>query len=161
MVICNVHVFVRFVQESLHKDDGHGNENGKKAISWRPGTVYTRRFAATIFRTTQRCNVGTMLWPFETMSQQCCNVVLRWKSSLRIVSCNVNFLEDGSTRKRFSFSLQTTSKTRDTQIATRVTDGCRPRFARLAALPLPRAWIALTKSEEKERLFAVYFLCWS
>ena len=33
---------------------------------------------------------------------------------------------------------------------------CRPRFARLAASPLPRAYIALTKSEEKERLFAVY-----
>ena len=28
--------------------------------------------------------------------------------------------------------------------------GCRPRFARLAASPLPRACIALTKSEEKE-----------
>ena len=27
--------------------------------------------------------------------------------------------------------------------------GCRPRFARLAASPLPRACIALTKSEEK------------
>ena len=33
--------------------------------------------------------------------------------------------------------------------------GCRPRFARLAALPLPRACIALTKFEEKERLLAV------
>ena len=57
-------------------------------------------------------------------------------------------------------------------MATRVTDGarrerhekrdsfffsgCRPRFARLAASPLPRACIALTKSEEKERLLAVY-----
>ena len=34
--------------------------------------------------------------------------------------------------------------------------GCRPHFARLAASPLPRACIALTKSEEKERLLAVY-----
>ena len=34
--------------------------------------------------------------------------------------------------------------------------GCRPRFARLAASPLPPACIALTKSEEKERLLAVY-----
>ena len=25
----------------------------------------------------KRCNVGTMLQPFETMSQQCCNAVLR------------------------------------------------------------------------------------
>ena len=46
-------------------------------------------------------------------------------------------------------------------MATRVTDGerreCRPGFARLAASLLPRACIALTKSEEKERLLAVYF----
>ena len=41
-------------------------------------------------------------------------------------------------------------------MATRVTDGCRPRFARLAASPLPRACIAFTKSGEKERLLAVY-----
>ena len=34
--------------------------------------------------------------------------------------------------------------------------GYRPRFARLAASPLPRACIALTNSEEKERLLAVY-----
>ena len=34
--------------------------------------------------------------------------------------------------------------------------GCRPRFAGLAASPLPRACIALTKTEEKERLLAVY-----
>ena len=33
--------------------------------------------------------------------------------------------------------------------------GCRPRFARLAASPLPRACNALTNSEEKERLLAV------
>jgi len=32
----------------------------------------------------------------------------------------------------------------------------QPRFARLAASPLPRTCIALTKSEEKERLLAVY-----
>ena len=42
-------------------------------------------------------------------------------------------------------------------MATRVTDGARrPRFARLAASPLPRTCIAPTKSEEKERLLAVY-----
>ena len=34
-------------------------------------------FATTIFSATQRCNVATMLQPFETMSQQCCNAVLR------------------------------------------------------------------------------------
>ena len=46
-------------------------------------------------------------------------------------------------------------------MATRVTDGsfffsgCRPRFARLAASPLARECIALTKYEEKERMLAV------
>ena len=40
---------------------------------------------------TQRCNVGTMLQPFETMSQQCCTAVLVWKSSLQIFSCNITF----------------------------------------------------------------------
>ena len=35
-------------------------------------------------------------------------------------------------------------------------NGRGTRFARLAASPLPRACIALTKSEEKERLLAVY-----
>ena len=45
-------------------------------------------------------------------------------------------------------------------MATRVTDGARrerrPRFVRLAASPLARACNPLTKSEEKERLPAVY-----
>ena len=43
-------------------------------------------------------------------------------------------------------------------MATRVTEGARratPRFARLAASPLPRTYTALTKSEQKERLLAV------
>ena len=53
------------------------------------------------------------------------------------------------------------SKTRDTQMATRKTDGARwerhekgwrTRFARLAASPLARACTSLTKPEEKERL---------
>ena len=38
----------------------------------------------TIFSTTQGSNVGTMLQPFETMLQQCCNAVLCIKSSLQI-----------------------------------------------------------------------------
>ena len=67
------------------------------------------------------------------------------------------------------FSVVRPSKMRDTQTATRVTDARgllslnlkkkrdhRPRFARLAASPLPRACTALTESEEKERLLAVY-----
>ena len=32
MVICNDHVFVRLVLESLRNDDGDANEDGKKAI---------------------------------------------------------------------------------------------------------------------------------
>ena len=53
---------------------------------------------------------------------------------------------------RLSFFCSPSSKTQDTQMATRVTDGARrPRFACPAASPLPRACIALTKSEEKER----------
>ena len=49
-----------------------------------------------------------------------------------------------------SFSCSPSSKTRDTQMATRVTDG--PRFMRLAASPLPRACIALTNVLVKSRL---------
>ena len=57
---------------------------------------------------------------------------------------------------RLSFFCSPSSKTQDTQMAIRVTDGARrPRFACPAASPLPRACIALTKCEEKERLFAV------
>ena len=36
---------------------------------------YTRRFATTIYSATQFYNFGTVLQPFETMSQQCCNSV--------------------------------------------------------------------------------------
>ena len=52
---------------------------------------YTRWFATTIFSATQHCNVGTMLQPFKTMSQQYCIAVLRWKSSSQMVSCNITF----------------------------------------------------------------------
>ena len=33
--------------------------------------LLTGRFATTIINATQRCNVGTMLWPIETMLQRC------------------------------------------------------------------------------------------
>ena len=42
--------------------------------TWR--RCYTGRFTTTIFSATHSCNVGLMLWPFETMSQQCCNAVV-------------------------------------------------------------------------------------
>ena len=62
--------------------------------------------------------------------------------------------------KQSLFFCSLSSKTRDTQMAARVTDGAKrerllPSFARLAASLLPCACIALTRSEEKERLFAV------
>ena len=44
-----------------------------RSLRW----CYTGRFATTIFSATPRCNVGTVLRPFETMSQQCCNDVLK------------------------------------------------------------------------------------
>ena len=43
----------------------------------------------TIFSATQRCNVETMLSLLETMSHDV--ATLRYKSSLRIVSCNITF----------------------------------------------------------------------
>ena len=39
--------------------------------------MFKGRFATTILSATYRCNVGTMLSLFETMSQQCCDAVLR------------------------------------------------------------------------------------
>ena len=38
---------------------------------WFETWCYTGRFATTIFSSTQRCNVGTMLQSFETMLQRC------------------------------------------------------------------------------------------
>ena len=49
------------------------------------------RLHGTIFCATQHCNVGTMLQPSESMSQQFCNPVLRSKNFLRIVPCNLFF----------------------------------------------------------------------
>ena len=57
--------------------------------SWLWRWCYAGRFATTISSATQLFNVGTLLQPFETMLQQCCNAVLRQKSALRIVPCNI------------------------------------------------------------------------
>ena len=52
---------------------------------------YTRRFATTIFSATQHYNiVATSLRMVATLFQHC-YAVLRSKSSLRIVSCNITF----------------------------------------------------------------------
>ena len=45
---------------------------------------YTELCVTTIFSATHRCNIGTMLQPFETMMQRC----VALKPSLWIVSCN-------------------------------------------------------------------------
>ena len=76
--------------------------------------------------------VFTRSWDFDGVVS---GVGRKWKRS------------DSSRLRAVSFFCSPSSKTRDTQLATRVTDG---------ASPLPRACIALTKSEEKERLLAVY-----
>ena len=52
----------------------------------RQNSCYTGRFATTTFSATQRCNIGTMLCPLETMSQQCCSgriKVGRWNERVR------------------------------------------------------------------------------
>ena len=50
-----------------------------------------RRFATTIVSATQRYNIVTMLFGIVTTLFQLCNAVLRLKSWLRIVSCNITF----------------------------------------------------------------------
>ena len=47
------------------------------------------RFATTIFRATQRCNIVATLFQIVTTLFQHCNAVLRKKSSLRIIPCNI------------------------------------------------------------------------
>ena len=50
---------------------------------------YTRRFATTILSATQRCNIVATLFRIVTTLFQHCNAVLRKKSSLPIVPCNI------------------------------------------------------------------------
>ena len=57
------------------------------ALRW----CYKGRFATTIFSATQRYNiVATLIQMVATLFQHC-NAVLRKKSSLRIVPCNITF----------------------------------------------------------------------
>ena len=57
------------------------------ALRW----CYTRRFATTIFSATQHYNiVATLLRMVATLFQHC-YAMLRSKSSLRVVSCNITF----------------------------------------------------------------------
>ena len=49
------------------------------------------RFATTIFSATQLCNIVMTLFRMVTILFQHCNPVLRLKSSLRIILCNITF----------------------------------------------------------------------
>ena len=52
---------------------------------------YTERFVTTIFSATQHYNIVATLFRTAAILFQHCNTVLRKKSSLRIVSCNITF----------------------------------------------------------------------
>ena len=52
---------------------------------------FTGRFATTIFSATERCNIVVTLFGIVTTLFQHCNALLRSKSSLRIVLCNIAF----------------------------------------------------------------------
>ena len=49
----------------------------------------TRRFATTIFSATQRCNIVSTLFRMVTTLFRNCSAGLCYKTSLRIVSCNI------------------------------------------------------------------------
>ena len=102
------------------------------------------RFTTTIFSATQRCNVGTMLQAFKTMSLQCCNTVLRQNSSLRIVPCNITFRDLTIRQQRRpwkrpwkidSASFQTIS--RSSKVARLLKRGEFTQRVELIALPFP------------------------
>ena len=69
------------------------------------GTIRNDYFSAV-----QPCNVGTMLQPFQAMSQQCWKAVLREKSWLRIVTCNIALKFFRATLHNTRFRLPRTSK---------------------------------------------------
>ena len=56
----------------------------------------TRRFATTIFSATQRCNIIATLFRMVTTLFPHCNAVLRQKSSLRIVPCNITYVRNAT-----------------------------------------------------------------
>ena len=61
-------------------------------LKWRIGIVcYTRQFAMTIFSATQHYSIVATLFRMVATLFQHCNAVLRWKSSLYLVSCNMIF----------------------------------------------------------------------
>ena len=66
--------------------------NVGRAIRW----CYTRRFATTIFSATQRCNIIATLFRMVPTLFQHCSAVLRQKSSLRIVQCNITYVRNAT-----------------------------------------------------------------
>ena len=61
---------------------------------------YTGRFVTTIFSATEGCNIVPILFRTVTTLFQHCNAVLRWKSSLPIVPCNITFKQHRRRRLR-------------------------------------------------------------
>ena len=61
---------------------------------------YTGRFVTTIFSATEGCNIVPILFRIVTTLFQHCNAVLRWKSSLPIVPCNITFKQHRRWRLR-------------------------------------------------------------
>ena len=59
-----------------------------------------QRFAKTIFSATQGCNIVPILFRVVTTFFQHCNAVLRWKSSLWIVPCNITLKQHRRRRLR-------------------------------------------------------------
>ena len=138
---------------------------------------YMGRFATTIFSATQRCNIVATLFRIAPASFQHCNAWSAknrpWKSLgliKKLISClkNWSFVFD-RLRAVSLFSWSVEQNVRDTQMTTHVTKGAR----REALLGLPPSFLASrvfaaqrsgararvhsrTKSEEKERLLAVY-----
>ena len=57
---------------------------------------YTRRFATTTFSATHNCSIVATFFRMVTTLLEHCNAVMHYKSSLRIVPCNITFMEEMS-----------------------------------------------------------------
>ena len=76
-------------------------------------SCYTRQLAATIFSATQGCIIVATLFRMVVTLFQYCIAVLRKKSSLRIVPCNITFkLPSLTTKAKAYIQKSFTSRTR-------------------------------------------------
>ena len=87
----------------MFHSDGDGNGNFTKTVGLR--WCYTRQFATTIFSAAQLCSIVATLFRIVTTLFQHCNAVLRWKSSLLSVLCNITFSEQNNNSPRASITL--------------------------------------------------------